>query len=160
MPTSIIPNLWFPMNAEEAVDFYVSVFPNSSIGFVSHYGPDSPGPEGTVMTIDFTLDGNRFTAINGGDQFPFNEAVSFLVDCPTQDEVDRYWDALTADGGEEIQCGWLKDRFGLSWQIVPEGFEAMMTDPDPERVQRAMQAMFGMKKLVLADLQAAADGTA
>lgn len=160
MPTSIIPNLWFPMNAEEAVDFYVSVFPNSSIGFVSHYGPDSPGPEGTVMTIDFTLDGNRFTAINGGDQFPFTEAVSFLVECPTQDEVDRYWDALTADGGEEIQCGWLKDRFGLSWQIVPEGFEAMMTDPDPERVQRAMQAMFGMKKLVLADLQAAADGTA
>lgn len=155
----IVPNLWFDGNAEEAVDFYVSVFPDSRVNFVSRYGEAGPGPAGSVLTIDFELDGQPFTAINGGPQFTFDEAVSFLVECQDQAEIDRYWDALLADGGSESQCGWMKDRFGLSWQVVPIGMEQMMTG-DPAAVARATQAVYGMVKFDLAALRAAYDGTA
>jgi len=157
MPT-IVPNLWFDTQAEQAAEFYTKVFPNSRILGVSRYPEGAPGPAGEVMTVEFELDGQRFTGINGGPQFPFTEAVSFLINCRTQEEVDSYWEQLT-DGGEPVQCGWLKDRFGLSWQVVPEGMEEVLGDPDPERAQRAMQAMLGMTKLDLAALRAAADGT-
>ena len=153
----IVPNLWFDTEALEAAEFYTSIFPNSEITNVSHYGDAGPRPAGTVLTVDFVLDGQRFTAINGGPEFTFDEAVSFLVECKDQAEVDYYWEKL-GDGGEEGPCGWLKDRFGLSWQVVPEGWAEMMKDPDPERNKRAMTAMLGMKKLDIAALQAAADG--
>jgi predicted 3-demethylubiquinone-9 3-methyltransferase (glyoxalase superfamily) len=153
----ITPNLWFDTQGEEAAEFYVSVFPNSKITAVNHYGEAGPREAGTVLTVDFVLDGQEYTAINGGPQFTFDEAISLLVHCADQDEVDYYWDKLT-DGGEESQCGWLKDRFGLSWQIVPAGMEEILGDPDPARSQRAMKAMFGMKKLDVAALRAAADG--
>lgn len=155
---AITPNLWFDSNGMEAAEFYVSVFPNSKITTVTHYTEAGPGEPGSVLTVGFELDGQPFTIINGGPQFSFDEAVSFEIRCADQAELDRYWDTLTADGGEESQCGWLKDRFGLSWQVVPEGWEAMFTDPDPERVNRAMTAMLGMKKLDIAALEAAADG--
>ncbi len=154
----IIPNLWFDTEAEQAAQFYVSVFPDSRILGSTRYPEGAPGPTGSVMTVEFELDGQRFVGINGGPQFPFTEAVSFQITCETQDEVDRYWEALTA-GGEESVCGWLKDRFGLSWQVVPTGMEELFADPDPQRAQRAMQAMLGMRKLDLAALRAAADGT-
>lgn len=154
----LTPNLWFDANAEEAANFYLSVFPNSEITNVARYPEGSPGPTGEVMTIQFVLDGQPFTGINGGPQFSFDEAVSFEITCADQDEVDHYWDALLAGGGVESQCGWLKDRFGLSWQVVPTGMEEVFTDPDPERARRAMQAMLGMRKLDLAALRAAADG--
>ena len=153
----ITPFLWFDTEAEEAAEFYCSIFPNSKINFVSHYTEAGPRDAGMVLTVDFELDGQPFTIINGGPEFTFDEAVSFLITGKDQDEVDYYWDKLT-EGGEESQCGWLKDRYGVSWQVTPAGFEEIMTDPDPERVNRAMQAMFGMKKLDLAALQAAADG--
>jgi predicted 3-demethylubiquinone-9 3-methyltransferase (glyoxalase superfamily) len=153
----ITPNLWFDTQGEEAAEFYVSVFPNSKITAVNHYGEAGPREAGTVLTVDFVLDGQEYTAINGGPQFTFDEAISLLVHCADQDEVDYYWDKLT-DGGEESLCGWLKDRFGLSWQIVPAGMEDILGDPDPARSQRAMKAMFGMKKLDVAALRAAADG--
>ena len=152
----IVPNLWFDTQAEQAAEFYVSVY--SRILSVARYPEGAPGPTGQVMTVDFELDGQRFTGINGGPQFSFDEAVSFLVPCADQDEVDRYWDLLTADGGEESMCGWCKDRFGVSWQVVPDGMEELFTDPDPARAQRAMQAMLGMRKLDVAALRAAADG--
>ena len=152
---AIIPNLWFDGQAEQAAEFYVSVFPRSRVVEVTRYPEGAPGPAGSVMTVLFELDGQRFVGINGGPQFTFDEAVSFQIDCADQAEVDHYWDALTA-GGEESQCGWLKDRFGLSWQVVPRGMEEVLADP--ERGQRAMQAMFGMRKLDLAALRAAADG--
>jgi predicted 3-demethylubiquinone-9 3-methyltransferase (glyoxalase superfamily) len=155
----IVPNLWFDMNAKEAVDFYISVFPNSRVVSTAVYPESAPGPTGEPMAIDFELDGQPFTAINGGPEFTFDEAVSFLVECEDQAEVDRYWDALLADGGEESQCGWLKDRFGLSWQVVPEGLPELM-EGDPEAVDRAVQAMLGMRKLDLAAMRAAYDGTA
>jgi predicted 3-demethylubiquinone-9 3-methyltransferase (glyoxalase superfamily) len=157
MQHKIIPNLWFDTQAEEAAAFYTSVFENSRIVNVAHYTEAGPRPAGTVMTVEFELDGQRFVGINGGPQFTFDEAVSMLVHCADQDEVDYYWDKLT-DGGQESQCGWLKDRFGLSWQIVPAGMEEILRDPDPARGQRAMKAMFGMKKLDVAALRAAADG--
>jgi len=153
----ITPNLWFDTEGEEAAEHYVAIFPNSKVTNVTHYTAAGPRPEGTVLTVDFELDGQPFTIINGGPEFTFDEAVSFLITGKDQDEVDYYWDKLT-EGGEESQCGWLKDRYGVSWQVTPAGFEEIMTDPDPERVNRAMQAMFGMKKLDLAALQAAADG--
>jgi len=156
---SITPNLWFDTQAEEAAEFYCSVFPNSKITAVSHYTEANPDRVGTALTVDFVLDGQRFTAINGGPQFTFDEAVSFLITCADQDEIDFYWSKLT-EGGEESQCGWLKDRFGLSWQVCPEGMEELFADEDPERARRAMECMFGMKKLDIAALQAAADGTA
>lgn len=156
MPT-IVPNLWFDTQALEAAEFYCGIFPDSSIDHVSHYTEAGPGEPGTVLTVDFTLDGQRFTAINGGPQFPFTEAVSLLVDCTDQDEIDRYWEAL-GDGGQESQCGWLKDRYGLSWQVCPADMGSLLDDPDPERAARAMQAMLGMVKLDLAAIRAAADG--
>ena len=153
----ITPNLWFDTQGKEAAEFYVSVFPNSKITGVTHYGDAGPGTPGTVLTVDFELDGQPYTAINGGPAFTFDEAISLLINCADQAEVDHYWDKLL-DGGEESQCGWLKDRYGLSWQVCPVGMLDLLNDPDPERSQRAMKAMFGMKKLDLAALQAAADG--
>lgn len=155
----ITPNLWFDTEAQEAADFYVSVFASSRIVSVSHYTEAGPRPAGTVMTVEFELDGQRFVAINGGPQFQFSEAVSFQIDCEDQDEVDYYWDRLS-EGGTEGPCGWLKDRYGLSWQVVPAGAEELFTDPDPERARRAMEAMFEMSKLDIAALRSAADGVA
>jgi predicted 3-demethylubiquinone-9 3-methyltransferase (glyoxalase superfamily) len=154
----ITPNLWFDDQSMEAAEFYTSIFPNSKVTEVSYYGKDQPGREGSVLTVNFLLDGQEFTAINGGPQFTFSEAISFLINCADQDEIDFYWDRLTADGGEESQCGWLKDKFGLSWQVVPADWAQKMTDADPARVQRMMQAMFTMQKLDIAALEAAADG--
>ena len=154
----ITANLWFDDNGKEAAEYYVSVFPNSEITDVTHYGEAGPGVPGSVLTVTFVLDGTPFTIINGGPQFTFDEAVSFEISCADQAEVDYYWDTLTGDGGEESQCGWLKDRFGLSWQVVPEGWEALFNDADPARANRAMQAMLGMQKLDIAALEAAADG--
>ena len=153
--TSINPCLWFDDNLEEAMEFYTSIFPNSRIGNVSRYGDAGPGPAGSVMAADFELDGLTFRAINGGPQFTFSEAISFSVACADQAEVDRYWDALLADGGEESMCGWLKDRFGLSWQIVPDRLYELVSDPDPARAEAATRAMLGMRKIVVADLEAA-----
>ena len=155
MPT-ITPNLWFDTEAEEAAQFYCSIFPNSKINAVTHYGEAGPREAGLVLTVDFELDGQPYTAINGGPDFPFTEAVSLLINCKDQEEVDYYWEKLT-DGGAEIQCGWLKDRYGLAWQVVPEGFTELVVQ-DSERGQRAMKAMMSMKKLDLAALLAAADG--
>lgn len=154
----ITPNLWCNGNAQEAVDFYLSVFPNSRITATAHYPEGAPGPAGEIMTIAFELDGEPFVAINAGPEFSFSEAVSFEIRCADQDEVDRYWDALTAGGGEEGPCGWCKDRFGLSWQVVPEGMDELFADADPSRAARAFQAMTSMKKLDVATLRAAADG--
>lgn len=157
MPQQIVPNLWFDTEAEEAAEFYVSVFPNSRIVSAARYTEAGPREAGTVMTVEFELDGNRFVGINGGPEFTFSEAVSFQITCETQDEIDAYWEKLT-DGGEEGPCGWLKDRYGLSWQVVPTGMEELFGDPDPERARRAMEAMFGMRKLDIAALRSAADG--
>ncbi|HVF76317.1 MAG TPA: VOC family protein [Acidimicrobiales bacterium] len=153
----IIPSLWFDGQAEEAAELYVSLFPNSRVNDVVRYGPDSPGPEGTVMTVSFELDGQQFLGINGGPQFPFTEAVSFQIACADQDEVDHYWDALV-EGGEVSTCGWLKDRFGLSWQVIPTRLHELLGDPDPDRSYRATQAMLQMKKIDIAALEAAAAG--
>ena len=151
----LTPFLWFDTEGEEAARFYTSVFPNSRITEITHYGPAGPRPEGTVMTVAFELDGKPFVALNGGPEFTFSEAISFEIRCRDQDEVDAYWDALT-DGGEEGPCGWLKDRFGLSWQVVPERLVELLSDPDPERSQRAMAAMLGMRKIVVDELEQAA----
>lgn len=153
----ITPNLWFDTQAEQAAHFYISVFPNSSIGATSYYGEAGPGPAGTVLTVSFTLNGQQFLALNGGPQFSFDEAVSFAIMCKDQAEIDYYWDTLTADGGEEGPCGWLKDKYGLSWQVVPEAVEEMMTDPDEGRRDRAMKAVLSMKKLDIAAIEAAAN---
>jgi predicted 3-demethylubiquinone-9 3-methyltransferase (glyoxalase superfamily) len=152
----ITPSLWFDTESEDAAEFYVSVFPNSKITHVSHYGENSPRPAGTVLTVDFELDGKCFTAINGGPQFTFSEAISFLISCADQSEVDHYWDALS-EGGREGQCGWLKDRYGLSWQVVPQALGELLGDPDPGRSSRALQAMLAMRKLDVDALRAAAD---
>ena len=154
----ITPNIWFDTQAMEAAECYVSIFPNSTIDEVSYYGPDSPGPEGEIMSVNFTLDGQPFTGINGGPMFQPDEAISFLINCADQAEIDRYWEALTADGGEESQCGWLKDRFGVSWQVVPANWAELAAGPDRERANRAMQAVFGMRKIDIAAIEAAADG--
>jgi predicted 3-demethylubiquinone-9 3-methyltransferase (glyoxalase superfamily) len=156
MSQRITPNLWFDTQAEEAAAFYLSIFPNSRVVAVARYSEAGPGPAGSVMTVEFELDGMAFVAINGGPQFPFTPAVSLQINCADQDEVDRYWERLT-DGGSEVQCGWLTDRYGVSWQVVPPGMAEILGDPDPARAQRAVQAMFGMKKLDLAALRAAAD---
>jgi predicted 3-demethylubiquinone-9 3-methyltransferase (glyoxalase superfamily) len=155
---AITPNLWFDTQSMEAAEFYCSVFPNSKIVNVSHYGEAGPREAGMVLTVDFELDGQRFTAINGGPQFTFDEAVSLLVNCKDQAEIDYYWEKLVEGGGEEGPCGWLKDRYGLSWQVVPEGMDELVSDPNDERSQRAMKVMLGMKKLDIAALQAAYDG--
>ncbi len=154
----ITPNLWFDDQGEQAAEFYVSVFPNSRITNVSRYGENTPGKAGTVMTVQFVLDGHDFTAINGGPQFTFSEAVSFHIACSDQSEVDYYWERL-GDGGSEGPCGWLKDRYGLSWQVVPAALGRLLGDPDPARAQRAMQAMLRMGKLDVAALEAAADAS-
>jgi predicted 3-demethylubiquinone-9 3-methyltransferase (glyoxalase superfamily) len=151
----ITPCLWFDSEGEEAARFYTSVFPNSRIVDIAHYGSAGPRPEGTVMTVSFELDGQRFIALNGGPQFTFSEAVSFQVDCETQKEVDTFWSKLS-EGGEEGPCGWLKDRFGLSWQIVPTVLTELLGDPDPEKSQRVMQAMLNMKKIEIDELERAA----
>ncbi|GHH89010.1 putative 3-demethylubiquinone-9 3-methyltransferase [Streptomyces sulfonofaciens] len=154
----ITPNLWFDTQGEEAAEFYVSIFPNSKITNVLYYGEAGPGPAGSVLTVDFELDGQPYTAINGGPEFTFDEAVSLLINCADQEEVDYYWSALLADGGQESQCGWLKDKYGMSWQVVPTGLDELIGDSDPARSQRAMKAMLGMVKIDLAALRAAADG--
>ena len=150
MDAKITPFLWFDTQAEEAAELYVSVFPESRIVKVV------PGPDGQAMTVAFELAGKPFTALNGGPQYTFTEAVSFVIHCEDQDEVDHYWNALTAEGGEEGPCGWLKDRFGLSWQVVPDVLIRLLGDPDPEKAGRAMQAMLAMKKLDIAELERAA----
>jgi predicted 3-demethylubiquinone-9 3-methyltransferase (glyoxalase superfamily) len=153
----ITPNLWFDTQGEDAAKFYVSIFPNSKITRVSHYTGAGRGEAGTVLTVDFLLDGQEFTAINGGPQFTFDEAISLLVNCADQDEIDYYWSKLTEGAGEESMCGWCKDKFGVSWQVVPTGENDFLNDPDPARRDRAMKAMFGMRKLDIAALRAAAD---
>ncbi|MGH3369295.1 MAG: VOC family protein [Nocardioidaceae bacterium] len=153
--SKIVPNLWFDTDAEQAAQFYVSLFDDSRILSVVPYGEAGPGEQGKVMLVSFELLGQEYAAINGGPQFPFTEAVSFEVRCADQAEVDRLWDALTADGGEEVQCGWLKDRYGLSWQIVPERLIELVTGPEPAKSEAAMRAMLGMKKLDVAELERA-----
>jgi predicted 3-demethylubiquinone-9 3-methyltransferase (glyoxalase superfamily) len=157
MQQRIVPNLWFDTEAEEAAGHYISIFKNSRIVNVTHYTEAGPREAGTVMTVEFELDGQRFVGINGGPEFTFDEAVSFQIDCENQEEIDYYWDRLS-EGGEEGQCGWLKDRYGLSWQVVPTGMEELFADPDPTKAERAMQAMFGMRKLDIAALRSAAEG--
>src|SRR5919106_4669638 len=142
----ITPCLWFDTGGEEAAKFYTSVFPNSRIVEVTRYGSAGPRPEGLVMTVTFELDGQTFTALNGGPDFTFDEAISFEVSCESQEEVDSYWSTLS-EGGEEGPCGWLKDRFGVSWQVVPRALTELLSDPDQARAQRAMAAMLGMRKI-------------
>lgn len=150
--------LWFDGQAEEAAEFYSALFPNSHVDRVWRSPADTPsGPAGMVLTVDFTLLGNRVQGLNGGPDFRFNEAVSFAVECDDQAEVDRLWQALTADGGEPGPCGWLKDRFGLSWQIVPRELNVIMDDPDPDRARRAMEAMLTMGKIEIEEIRRAAD---
>jgi predicted 3-demethylubiquinone-9 3-methyltransferase (glyoxalase superfamily) len=151
----ITPFLWFDGQAEQAANFYVSIFPNSKIGSTSRYGEGGPGPKGSVMTVAFDLDGLSFTALNGGPMFKFTEAISLVVHCETQAEVDHYWDKLSA-GGQQVQCGWLKDKYGLSWQIVPNALIELVQDKDPAKSQRVMAAMMQMKKIDIAGLKAAA----
>jgi predicted 3-demethylubiquinone-9 3-methyltransferase (glyoxalase superfamily) len=153
--TKITPCLWFDTEGEDAANFYVSIFPNSKITEISRYGEAGPRDAGTVMTVEFELDGKPFVALNGGPEFKFNEAVSFQVDCADQDEVDTYWEKL-GEGGEEGPCGWLKDRFGLSWQIVPRALPELLADPDKEKAQRVMAAMLEMGKIEIAELEQAA----
>jgi predicted 3-demethylubiquinone-9 3-methyltransferase (glyoxalase superfamily) len=159
MKGKVTPNLWFDTEAEEAADFYVSVFDNSRIVGKTHYTESAPREAGMVMTVEFEIDGQRFVGINGGPDFKFDEAVSFEIDCETQEELDYFWEKLS-EGGEEGPCGWLKDRFGLSWQVVPVGIQELFDDPDPERADRAMKAMLKMGKLDIAELRRAADGAA
>jgi predicted 3-demethylubiquinone-9 3-methyltransferase (glyoxalase superfamily) len=150
----ITPCLWFDGQAEEAARFYTSIFPNSKINKVTHYREGAPRPKGSVLTVLFELDGQEFLALNGGPEFQFTEAVSFIVNCETQQEVDRMWEKLS-EGGKEVQCGWLTDRYGLSWQVVPTALGKMLADPDPERAQRVFRAIMGMKKLHLKGLEEA-----
>jgi predicted 3-demethylubiquinone-9 3-methyltransferase (glyoxalase superfamily) len=154
---SINPCLWFDTEGEEAARFYTSIFPNSRILEVARYGEAGPRPAGSVMTVSFELDGHRFLALNGGPQFTFSEAISFQVDCRSQEEVDEYWSRLT-EGGEESQCGWLKDRYGVSWQIVPTRLPELLNQSDPETSERVMRAMLQMKKIDIATLEEAAAG--
>ena len=155
----IHPFLWFDKEAEEAANFYVSIFPNSKVLNMMRYGPSGPGPEGSVMTVDFELDGQRVSAINGGPVFHFSEAVSFVIDCDGQAEVDHYWNKLV-EAGAPSQCGWLKDRFGFSWQVVPKQLFETIGGPDAEGRKRAMDAMMQMTKLDVAKLEAAYAGRA
>jgi predicted 3-demethylubiquinone-9 3-methyltransferase (glyoxalase superfamily) len=158
MQQKIVPNLWFDTEAEDAANFYVSVFKDGKILGITHYNEAGPRDAGMVMTAEWEILGMRFVGINGGPEFKFDEAVSFQVTCEDQDEVDYYWDALTAGGGEEGPCGWVKDKFGLAWQVVPRALEEALSDSDPERAQRAMAAMLKMRKIDIAAIRAAADG--
>lgn len=155
---AITPCLWFDREAEQAAKFYISVFKNGKIIETSYYGEGGHMPAGTVLVITFELNGMRFQALNGGPHFKFNEAISLSVDCKNQDEVDYFWNRLTADGGAPSQCGWLKDKYGVSWQIVPDIMPRLLQDPDHAKINRAMQAMMKMKKIVIADIEAAANG--
>ncbi|MDQ3934827.1 MAG: VOC family protein [Actinomycetota bacterium] len=157
MQQRIVTNLWFDGQAEEAAEFYCSIFDNSRIVHVAHYTESAPGETGTVMVVEWELDGQRFVGINGGPQFKFDEAISLQINCDTQEEIDYYWEKLT-DGGEEGPCGWLKDRYGLSWQVTPTGMDQVFSDPDKGKADRAMKAMLGMKKIDMAELQRAAEG--
>lgn len=150
--------LWFDDQAEEAASYYTGIFDNSRILDISRYSDTAPGQAGRVMTVQFQIEGRDFIALNGGPAFQFNEAVSLVVDCSSQEEVDRYWNALTADGGQESQCGWLKDKYGLSWQIVPDALRELLNGPDPEGAERAMEAMLQMRKIDISALQKAYDG--
>jgi predicted 3-demethylubiquinone-9 3-methyltransferase (glyoxalase superfamily) len=156
--TMIKPCLWFDGQAEQAANFYVTLFPNSRVDRVWRSPADTPsGPAGMVLTVDFTLDGQQFQGLNGGPDFTFNEAISFSIDCADQADVDRLWDALAANGGEPGPCGWIKDRWGVSWQVVPRRLVELENDPDPERARRAMEAMLKMGKIDIAQVEAAAD---
>ena len=154
----ITPFLWFDNQAEDAMNFYVSIFKNSKVGTISRYGDAGPGPKGSVMVASFELDGMQFTALNGGPHFKFTEAISLYVNCETQDEVDYFWDKLTAGGGQPSQCGWLKDKYGLSWQIIPSALPRLLSDPDGAKANRVMQAMMQMQKIDVAKLEQAAKG--
>lgn len=156
---NLTPNLWFDGNARDAAEFYVSVFPNSRITGVIDYTAANPDQEGTPVVVNWELDGKPFTGINGGPQFTPNAAVSLMIDCDGQDEVDHYWNALTADGGEEIQCGWLKDKFGFHWQVFPTQAYELIASDDAEVARRSTEAMYAMKKIDLAAMQAAAGVT-
>jgi predicted 3-demethylubiquinone-9 3-methyltransferase (glyoxalase superfamily)/uncharacterized protein YndB with AHSA1/START domain len=152
----ITPFLWFDNQAEEAANFYVSIFKDATLGKITRYGANMPAPEGSVMTVSFQLFGQEFTALNAGPVFKFNEAISFVVNCGSQEEVDYYWEKLTADGGEESACGWLKDKFGLSWQIVPDVLPSLMANPDPAKAQKAASALMQMRKIDIEKLKQAA----
>ena len=153
----ITPFLWFDNNAEEAVNFYTSIFKNSKAGQISRYGEHGPGPKGTVMVANFELDGQPFMALNGGPQFQFTEAISFVVNCETQEEIDYYWEKLSAGGGK-VQCGWLKDKFGVSWQVVPTVLGKYMSDKDPAKSGRVMAAIMQMTKIEIDKLRKAYEG--
>ena len=153
----ITPFLWFDNEAEEAARFYCSIFKNSTVGTIARYGDAGPGPKGSVMTVAFELDGQQFTALNGGPHFKFTEAVSFVVNCKDQAEVDELWDKLS-QGGEKSRCGWLKDKYGLSWQVVPIALMELINDPDPEKSKRVVEAMLQMTKIDVAKLKAAHAG--
>ena len=157
--SKLVPCMWFNGDAEEAAKFYVSLVPNSAITNVQHNVADNPsGKEGSVLVVEFTVAGQPLVALNGGMKVEYTHALSLMIHCDDQAQVDSVWNAFLANGGKEQQCGWIYDRYGVSWQVVPEGFEKVMNDSDPARAQRAMQAMYGMKKLDLAALLAAADG--
>ncbi|KUM73174.1 VOC family protein [Streptomyces sp. ISL-22] len=150
--------LWFDNEAEEAAHYYVSVFKNSSVGKVARYPEGAPRPAGTVLTVEFTANGQKFVALNGGPEFKFNEAISFQIFCENQEEIDHYWTKLTENGGEPGPCGWLKDRYGVSWQVIPDRLDDLVGDPDPAKAQRAMTAMLSMHKLDIAALEKAHAG--
>ena len=151
--SAITPCLWFDTRGEEAARYWVSLFPNSSVTSVQRWGPENPERQGSPLLIEFVLDGRPFTALNGGPQFTFSEAFSLQIDCADQAEVDHYWDAFVGDGGQESDCGWCKDKFGFSWQVVPRILTELLADPDPERASRAMQAMLTMKRLDVATFE-------
>lgn len=151
----ISPFLWFDNQAEDAANFYVSIFKNSKVNKITYYGEAGPGPKGSVMTVSFELDGQGFVALNGGTRSEFTESISFMVNCNTQQEVNEYWEKLCAEGGQEIQCAWLKDKYGVSWQGPPIVLMEMIGDPDPKKSQRAMEAMFQMKKIDIEKLEQA-----
>lgn len=157
-PQKITTFLWFDRNAEEAVNFYVSVFKNSEIRNITHYGDAGAGPQGTVMTVDFDLDGQRFVALNGGPTFKFTEAISLMVNCETQQEIDYFWEKLSGNGGKEVECGWVKDKFGLSWQIVPNYISEVWEEGDEEKTNRLMKAVMQMKKFDIEGLKKAVEG--
>jgi len=156
--SKITPFLWFDNNLDEAIKFYTSIFENSKLLYEVKYGENGPGPKGTIMTATFELEGQKFMGLNGGPMFKFTEAISLFIACENQEEIDYYWNALTANGGKESVCGWLKDKFGLSWQIVPTALGRLMNDPDPAKAQRVMGAMMQMTKIDIAGLQKAYDG--
>ena len=154
----ITPFLWFDNQAEDAAKFYVSIFKNSRVVSITRYGDAGPGPKGSIMTVIFELDGQPFIALNAGPHFKFNEAISFVIDCKTQKQVDAYWDKLTSGGGQPSMCGWLKDKYGLSWQVTPTKLSKLLADPDPKKSKRVMEGMLKMQKIEIPVLEKAAKG--